>query len=312
MVRRLILLFAFASALSAETITDTIRDASGTAIEATISICWTASYINTGGQPKPANCLDDIETSSGVFSVVLDANDTNTPSGTSYAVSFRFGTGQTTTQTWVVPTSGSSQGITDVFSATTPTPSATINVSLIAAGTNTVNIVWTGVHDFSAGQLELPNSTAPISTDCDEAAEAGRIHVDTDATSGQQLFACEGLAGWVLQGDGGGGSGITCASTPTELTLDGAGAITLVGSKCYTLDTFADASSDALVTINCNAGDRFIFRPAADSRTVTVTHDGAAIRIRADFIMDNADDIFEGWCTGTNVIVATGRHSNGS
>lgn len=53
--------------------------------------------------------------------------------------------------------------------------------------------------------LKLPNSTTPPTTDCDSAGEAGRIYYDTNATSGQRIFGCEGVSGWVLQGDAGSG-----------------------------------------------------------------------------------------------------------
>jgi hypothetical protein len=82
---------------------------------------------------------------------------------------------------------------------------------------------WTGTHDFGGALLEVQNGTAaPLATDCDADAERGRIYQKTDATSGQQLFLCEGLAnGWVLQGDGGG--------TPTWDTIgDPAAAADLV------------------------------------------------------------------------------------
>ncbi|KKK83219.1 hypothetical protein LCGC14_2795600, partial [marine sediment metagenome] len=41
---------------------------------------------------------------------------------------------------------------------------------------------------------------------------------------------------------------IKCDS-PTELTLDAAGEITITKSACYTVDTFADAASDDLDVI---------------------------------------------------------------
>jgi hypothetical protein len=69
-------------------------------------------------------------------------------------------------------------------------------------GAETVTSAW----DLSGALLELPNSTAPTSGDCDAAGEAGRVHVDTNAPSGEQLYVCEGAAGWQLQGSSGGGS----------------------------------------------------------------------------------------------------------
>jgi hypothetical protein len=63
-------------------------------------------------------------------------------------------------------------------------------------GDETVTSSW----NLGGALLELPNSTAPTGTDCDDAAEAGRVHVDTNATTGQQVYVCEGAAGWVQQG----------------------------------------------------------------------------------------------------------------
>jgi hypothetical protein len=70
--------------------------------------------------------------------------------------------------------------------------------------------------------LQIPNSSTPPSTECDQASETGRIYLDSDAPTGQQFYACEGTAGWVLQGDGGsagggGGSGmtVTVSSAPS-------------------------------------------------------------------------------------------------
>lgn len=47
---------------------------------------------------------------------------------------------------------------------------------------------------------------APPST-CTQESQRGRIYIATSATSGQQVYVCEGTSGWVLQGDGNSGSG---------------------------------------------------------------------------------------------------------
>lgn len=77
-------------------------------------------------------------------------------------------------------------------------PAGSASFSTLSAdyGDETVTSVW----DLSGAQLELPNSTAPTGTDCDNALEAGRVHVDTNAATGQQLYVCEGVSGWVKQG----------------------------------------------------------------------------------------------------------------
>lgn len=67
--------------------------------------------------------------------------------------------------------------------------------------------------DFQLGELALPRGTTCDPLACDEAAEHGRTCVDTDAPTGQQFYVCEGLAGWVLQGDGGGAGEANTASS---------------------------------------------------------------------------------------------------
>ena len=79
----------------------------------------------------------------------------------------------------------------------------------------------TGTHDAGGAILEIPNGTAaPLTTECDADAEKGRLYQKTNATTGQQLYACEGLTnGWVLQGDGGGAGGyVTIDDEDSPLT----------------------------------------------------------------------------------------------
>ncbi|OFX13533.1 MAG: hypothetical protein A2Z18_03400 [Armatimonadetes bacterium RBG_16_58_9] len=69
-------------------------------------------------------------------------------------------------------------------------------------------LTWDGTTLNASGiKFELPNGTTLTSGDCDAAGEAGRVFVKTDATSGQQVYICEGVNGWKLQGDGGSGGG---------------------------------------------------------------------------------------------------------
>lgn len=86
-----------------------------------------------------------------------------------------------------------------------------------------MNFVATGGWDHGGGTLEVPNSTSLPGT-----CTVGQIYMDTDATSGQRIYACQATNTWALQGDGGGG---------------GSGDITAVGSMT-TGDAFADATAD--------------------------------------------------------------------
>lgn len=50
----------------------------------------------------------------------------------------------------------------------------------------------------------IPNSTSLPGT-----CAVGDMYMDTDATSGQRFYLCESTNTWALQGDGGGGGGLT-------------------------------------------------------------------------------------------------------
>ncbi|HUU46893.1 MAG TPA: hypothetical protein VM118_14290, partial [Acidobacteriota bacterium] len=78
---------------------------------------------------------------------------------------------------------------------------------LIAGDTSSAGYTLTGDWDFSGGGIEIENGTTPPS--CTE----GQLYLDTDATAGQQLMACDGGT-FVVQGDGGasGGDDITAQS----------------------------------------------------------------------------------------------------
>lgn len=56
--------------------------------------------------------------------------------------------------------------------------------------------------DFGLGILEIPHSNTLPAT-----CRVGQLYKDDDATSGQQIYACESADTWALQGGGGAGSG---------------------------------------------------------------------------------------------------------
>ena len=106
---------------------------------------------------------------------------------------------------------------------------------------DTANLMTVSGSFYASSSLKIPNSTTPPSGDCNQAGEVGKIYLDTNATSGQQLYGCEGVSGWKLQGDGGGSitgtdthvlffdgannpagdAGMTYAKTTDVLTLTG-------------------------------------------------------------------------------------------
>lgn len=126
----------------------------------------------------------------------------------------------------------------------------------------------TGSWNFSAGKLMNPKGTTLPTTDCDAANEAGRIFIDTDATTGQQLYVCEGLAGWVLSsGSGTGGSSAGWSIDGTNVYTADTIANVGIGTSIpeYTLDVSGDINADA-INVNgtrvCVQGDSTCLPPA--------------------------------------------------
>lgn len=78
------------------------------------------------------------------------------------------------------------------------------------------NLAVTGAWSFAAGKFLLPKGTTLPTSDCDNADEAGRIFIKTNATSGQQLYVCEGTTGWGVLSSGSGGGVVDAA----DITYD--------------------------------------------------------------------------------------------
>jgi len=88
----------------------------------------------------------------------------------------------------------------------------------------------------------------------------------------------------------------------TELTLDTDGEITVVQSL-HTVDTFEDAASDDLVTINGGKSDSMLYlRAAHTDRTVVIKHGTGNILTAdgSDYSLDSADKIVEFVYDGSN------------
>lgn len=101
----------------------------------------------------------------------------------------------------------------------------------IGSATREINDMWVdGTADFGDAIVELPNTTSCVSTQCDAAGEAGRICVDTDATSGQRVYVCEGVSGWVVQGAAAGVAGPGSSTDNAIARFDGTDGATLQNS----------------------------------------------------------------------------------
>jgi len=139
--------------------------------------------------------------------------------------------------------------IGELFSAATDLD-ANGTISANAVGTSEIDLsispVWTGEHDYSAGGIEIENNdTLPGS------CTTGQVFLDTNATSGQQLFGCES-GSFVLQGDGkAAGSSQNLWETFTSSPFKGS---TIADSATDTF-TFAEASG---VTVGI-VGDTITF-----------------------------------------------------
>ena len=99
---------------------------------------------------------------------------------------------------------------------------------------------------------------------------------------------------------------------PTELTLDAAGAIT-VTKGYHRVDTFGDAATDDLVTINGGVdGEMLILRAENDARSVVVK-DGGNLALAGDFTLDNTEDTISLIYDDTlSKWLETGRSDNGA
>ena len=97
----------------------------------------------------------------------------------------------------------------------------------------------------------------------------------------------------------------------TELTLNAAGAITVTQSH-HTVDTFEDAATDNLVTINgLVANQWYLLRPASGSRTVVVEHFGDNIQCSggSNFILDDSSDFVLIYAVSTATAYAFGPYA---
>ncbi|PCI31131.1 hypothetical protein COB52_00275, partial [Candidatus Kaiserbacteria bacterium] len=131
---------------------------------------------------------------------------------------------------------------------------STITSSTAALTSLTVSGSATFESSFS-----IPNSTSLPST-----CSTGELYFDTDATTGERLYACESADSWVLQGGGGGGL-FTDGGTATYLTsltddlvIGGSTLATSIFSIDESSGTFlfgGDQSANPTLTFEATDGD---------------------------------------------------------
>ena len=102
--------------------------------------------------------------------------------------------------------------------------------------------------NLSSKTLRIPNSTSLPGT-----CTTGDLYMDTDATSGQRIYACQSANTWALQGDGGGGGTsyyTLSASTPVNNTNGQTWADSLsyyLGTGSWTNSGSASAATTGIV-----------------------------------------------------------------
>lgn len=139
--------------------------------------------------------------------------------------------------------------------------------------------------------LNIPNSTTLPAT-----CAVGDLYMDTDATSGQRIYACQATNTWALQGDGSTGSigGTTGATDNAVLRADGVGGATVQASGCTLSDTdqmtcpggFVAGTSGAgvitllegtVVSAGTNAGEHNLGIDSSDSRLKSRENAGSLV-----------------------------------
>jgi hypothetical protein len=127
---------------------------------------------------------------------------------------------------------------------------------------NTTSATPVGTWNYSGANVEQMNSTTLPAT-----CTVGEWYQDTDATSGQQIYACESADTWKLQGDGANPFGSTIDDS--ELTSEDFGDISCDGTEdgC-TLDSGSVASAE-IVDDSIDSVDLNTTNGATDEQCLT-------------------------------------------
>lgn len=151
-MRRLIILLAVLCASitlqgQPTAIVDTLYNADGvTLYNGLITITWAVPFVGGDGHQVPVGAPKRVAVTNGVLSTTLEANDTATPAGTSYQVSYTPIASVGNFQTWVVNYTGGTRNLSAIQSSSTPPLTPTVTLSQITQSGASVNDVphWNG------------------------------------------------------------------------------------------------------------------------------------------------------------------------
>ncbi|MGB4107786.1 MAG: hypothetical protein WBK55_08330 [Alphaproteobacteria bacterium] len=141
-----------------------------------------------GGTSITLDLGDDSGNDSAALSEIATTGDTNSIFTESSADKLRIAVGND----WPKADTADDLTCTDCIGATEIADSYLLNNGDVASGT----------YDYGGATLEIPNGNSLPGT-----CVVGDLFMDTDATTGQRLYACQSSNTWALQGDGGGGGG---------------------------------------------------------------------------------------------------------
>lgn len=108
----LTILCTSAMAIPLTRVQDTLYNANGSSVAGTVTIQWKAFTASDGS--TVAGSSINVKIVRGVLLVDLTPNEEATPSGTSYQVSYLLDNGVRSTETWVVPASGTPVTVSQV------------------------------------------------------------------------------------------------------------------------------------------------------------------------------------------------------
>jgi len=235
-----LLYLAFAGAMlhGQVTIVDTIKTPmggnwSGT-VQVTLNNPATAQPLYAGSETL-SGWSQTVTVTNGAFSITLYANDTITPTGTSYTARYTPTSGSAWSETWVVPTGATT--IRELRSTTVPTPRTMFTPSQITqAGAALNNVLrWNGSNWAPFASI----LTDPMTTTGDMIFRTGGVPSRLGiGTTGQVLTVTGGAPVWAT-----GISGNAATATALQTAL-GAGRL-LFGNGTGTPTTDAGAMWDA-------------------------------------------------------------------